>query len=83
MVEEVGVVGEKWIFVLRRFDGIWCKVCRVKEGYVLLDEVVKYESKGKQWVDSILKLLLGVYEEKQFLKNQKKRKNKKKDGNDN
>lgn len=47
MVEEVGVVGEKWIFVLRRFDGIWCKVCRVKEGYVLLDEVVKYESKGK------------------------------------
>lgn len=41
------VVGEMWILVFRRFDGIWCKVCRVKEGYVLLDEVVKYESKGK------------------------------------
>lgn len=83
MAEEASAVGEKWIPASRRPDGTWRKARRVKEGYVPPDEVAKYESKGKQWVDSIPKLPPGVYEEsKQLSKNQKKRKNKKKDGND-
>lgn len=48
------------------------------------DEVAKYESKGKQWADSIPKLPPGVHEEEAPLtKNQKKRKNKKKEVSDN
>ena len=84
MAEEAGAVGETWIPASRRPDGTWRKARRVKEGYVPPDEVAKYESKGKQWVDSIPKLPPGVHEEesKQLSKNQKKRKNKKKDGND-
>lgn len=77
--------GETWIPASRRPDGTWRKARRVKEGYVPPDEVAKYESKGKQWVNSIPKLPPGVHEEetKQLTKNQKKRKNKKKDGSDN
>lgn len=87
MAEDAGAgetVGETWIPASRRPDGTWRKARRVKEGYVPPDEVAKYESKGKQWVDSIPKLPPGVHEEesKQLSKNQKKRKSKKKDGND-
>jgi len=84
MAEEAAAVGETWIPASRRPDGTWRKARRVKEGYVPPDEVAKYESKGKQWVNSIPKLPPGVHEEesKQLSKNQKKRKNKKKDGND-
>lgn len=83
MAEDAGA-GETWIPASRRPDGTWRKARRVKEGYVPPDEVAKYESKGKQWVDSIPKLPPGVHEEesKQLSKNQKKRKSKKKDGND-
>lgn len=77
--------GETWIPASRRPDGTWRKARRVKEGYVPPDEVAKYESKGKKWVDSIPKLPPGVHEEenKQLSKNQKKRKNKKKYGSEN
>ena len=75
--------GETWIPASRRPDGTWRKARRVKEGYVPPDEVAKYESKGKQWVDSIPKLPPGVHvEETKLSKNQKKRKNKKKDAGD-
>ena len=75
--------GETWIPASRRPDGSWRKARRVKEGYVPPDEVAKYESKGKQWLNSVPSLPPGVYEEeKQRSKNQKKRKNKKKEGSD-
>lgn len=76
--------GETWIPASRRPDGTWRKARRVKEGYVPPDEVAKYESKGKQWANSFSKLPPGVHEEenKQLTKNQKKRKNKKKEGSE-
>ena len=78
MADNATDAGETWIPASRRPDGSWRKPRRVKEGYVPPDEVAKYESKGKQWVDSIPKLPPGVHvEETQLSKNQKKRKNKK------
>ena len=70
-----------WLPATRRADGSWRKARRVKEGYVPPDEVDKYESKGKQWVNSIPSLPPGTYEDKLEAKskNQKKRKHKKKD----
>lgn len=82
MADNAGA-GETWIPASRRPDGTWRKARRVKEGYVPPDEVAKYESKGKQWTESIPKLPPGVHEEEtQLSKNQKKRKNKKKDTSD-
>ena len=83
MADNTTDAGETWIPASRRPDGTWRKPRRVKEGYVPPDEVAKYESKGKQWVDSIPKLPPGVHiEETQPSKNQKKRKNKKKGASD-
>ena len=78
MADNARDAGDTWIPASRRPDGSWRKPRRVKEGYVPPDEVAKYESNGKQWVDSIPKLPPGVHvEETQLSKNQKKRKNKK------
>lgn len=75
--------GGSWIPASRRPDGTWRKARRVKEGYVPPDEVAKYESKGKQWVNSIPKLPPGLHiEEPTLSKSQKKRKNKKKNASE-
>lgn len=73
--------GESWIPASRRPDGTWRKARKVKEGYVPQDEVAKYESKGKQWMNSIPKLPPGLHIEEPT-KSQRKRKNKKKNASE-
>lgn len=70
---------ESWIAATQRADGTWRKARKVKEGYVPQDEVEKYESKGKKWVNSGPRLPPGIHlEEQKSSKNQKKHDRKKK-----